>query len=530
MPGFTSIRCLRSIRIPLLLWLASIGVSAFAAQNGSNSQVGSLPFGFQWIIENLLTQSMLDQFVDGAIGIASGLTGPAKVLAGTLALISLIWGVTMAFINKKPPVNALVEAVIFAGLAALMIQNFTWVADGARHYAGEVMNGQSIASKAGEFVMTLFLSFGAIVENVLKSVVSIKSLFNVTDALIAFVAVFVAIVFGFLSLVTLIGLALQGPFALGIGLSISPLIGATIANPYTRRWFDQWLNFMIGAAFLTAMVYVALTLLMTPLINIMQTVSSGQQTSLAGVAIQAAILMFFASKMLAAVPSIADSLFPGRTGAGSISSSAGDIAKSAASIATSVAALKVASIAAAKFTGSAAVGTLNAAGGVASAMKSGLDFARNQAGGNVGEKTSAGVMAAGVDYAGKPAAAAVSAMRNAGAKVADAWNSDKANGVQLGDRVANAVKNSAETIGKTNVADMAAGTARMATGAAVTAAGLAGHTASGAVGKVVQGASDQVNQAKAAAERRKSVRDDLLKGFPPPDVRYEVRSSGNKKP
>lgn len=522
---------LGAIGIRVLLVLAPLfGATAVMAAPAETStgNVDSIGYGFQWLIDSILTQSILDQFAAGATGIANRLKGTARVVAGSLALIALFWGVLMAFINKKPPVNALVEVAIFGGLSALMIENFVWVSDGARSYASEIMNNGTIASKAGEFMKALFLSFGAIITKVLNSVGGLSSILDIGDALIAFVAVCVAIIFGFLSLVTLIGLALQGPFALGIGIAISPLIAATIANPYTRRWFDQWLNFMIGAAFLTALIWVGLDLLMTPIVNIMNTVASGDQASLAGSAIQAAILMFFASKMMGAVPNIADALFPGRTGTSAIASSAGDLAKATGTLAATVTAMKVASIATAKAGASGVTGALNGLSTTATAMKSGMDFARNEARGNFGEKVSAGVMATGADFAIKPMSDASAALGKAGSSIQEGWAKDKTEGVKLGDRVNNAIKTAADTVGKTNVAEMASGAAKAATGAAVAAAGLAGHVASGAAGKVVEGAKDQVSKASSAAQHRQNMREDMLKAMPEPIINTRLRSERDK--
>lgn len=93
-----------------LLTALFLGASvAYAAQEGQSEALSILE-ALRWLSGRLLSESVLQQFVDKGKELASGMLGPARILAGGLALVSLLWGVLMAFINKKSPLNAVVEA------------------------------------------------------------------------------------------------------------------------------------------------------------------------------------------------------------------------------------------------------------------------------------------------------------------------------------------------------------------------------------------------------------------------------------
>ncbi len=495
-----------------LLTALFLGASvAYAAQEGQSEALSILE-ALRWLSGRLLSESVLQQFVDKGKELANGMLGPARILAGGLALVSLLWGVLMAFINKKSPLNAVVEAGIFASLSALMIQNFAWVSDGVYKLAKDAMGQSSLPAKAASFLESLVVGFGAILANIFGRIFDIGFL-DILQILPAVFAVLLALVFGLLAFVTLLGLALQGPFALGIGLAVAPMIAATIASPYTRRWFDQWLNFMVGAAFSTAMIWIALSLLMAPMEVMINDASNGKHTILAGAAFQIALLMFFASKMLAAVPSISDAIFPGRTGAGSIAASARDFA----SMKVDIAKMTAATVATAKLLGAnagkAAQAGLNGGSNVSRAMTTGWEAVRGDARSGAVEKVGAAAMRGGESMVNDVGGRVSSATGRAVDAVSRGWQTDEFKGVKLGDRVANALKTASGELKNADIgvgSAMAAG-AQAAGGVAMATAGAATKLAGGALDAAGQGvAAGYRTVTRSSAERRKSVREQMM--------------------
>jgi type IV secretion system protein TrbL len=476
---------------------------AMAAEDVKNDgALGSIVEGIKNLLNSLLSENLIQIFASKASEIAGGLQGSATTLAGVLALISLLWGVLMAYINKKPPVNALIEAVLFGSLAALMIKNFVWVGDGARELAKQVMANGSLSSAGLDYLGKIFGLLGALLMEVWRSLTTwdgILDLFR-SGGIITIFALAIAIVFAFIGFVSLIGVALAGPFAFGIGLAISPMVAATIANPYTRRWFDQWLNFMVGAAFLSALVWIALELLGAPLVAIMVEISN--QKPSAGSAVQAAILMYFSSKMIQAVPSIADSLFPGRTGAGRIGANAAEIAGVVSSTVTAAATTRIAMANATRATvsgvGQGIKGAMNASSSIKAAMKDAANVGNViKPEGNIGEKVGAGLGLRGVQDIGAVRNKVNSAMHSAKSQLAK----DKASGVGLGDRIANA----SESLTKEMQAIGKEGAVRAVAGGAKVAAGVLSNT----LGKAAGGFSDG---AKSGSQHRESMRKTMFGG------------------
>lgn len=497
------------------------GSSLVLAQDGKGTgEINSIWAGIKWLLEQILSENLIQKFIQGATGIASNLQGPARVLAGVLALISLLWGVMIAFIDKKPPLNAALEALLFAVIAALMIQNFTWVSESAIALAKNVMGGSTVAEQATLFVKAMFNALGSIATKVFEAI-SKLNFWEFFKALPALAAIVVAIVFGALSVVSLMGVALQGPFALAIGLSISPLIAATIANQYTRRWFDQWLNFMVASAFLTAMVFVAIKLLSEPLLVMVNSINTGAQNSLAGGAVQIAVMLYFSSKMLSAVPSICDAIFPGRTGAGAIATSAQEMAKAATTFAAGVAAARVATMTTAK---EAIRTTGNAATNVRSAMVEGAKVASTASGSGI-DRVAKGVTAGGASMASEPLAKAATAVSNVAASVAQGWKEDGDR--KLGDRVASAINNTSTAIKANNIsaAKIAKGSVQFATGAATAVAGTMALKVSEAVSGLAGAGTAAARAAtgKTGSQTRKD-----MSGVPDPVVRTDLASQRDK--
>ncbi|UUZ66555.1 hypothetical protein LP417_33935 (plasmid) [Polaromonas sp. P1-6] len=109
-----------------LVWMGFVGAafaqgmddpsgsaSATAASSGAGD-TGAMSLNMiSAVIDRTIGQDLLLKFKDKALSIAAALTPAALVIAGALALATLLWQVLIAMINKESPLTAATEAVLF---------------------------------------------------------------------------------------------------------------------------------------------------------------------------------------------------------------------------------------------------------------------------------------------------------------------------------------------------------------------------------------------------------------------------------
>lgn len=302
----------------LLVILLLLPAYAMAAGPGEESILDVIAVMFRDVINAVIGQDFADRVKSSALGLAGSVNGPAMKLAGGLALANLMWATMIAMLEKKSLVASAVETLIFASLAAVLISNYTTLVDTVYNLAMGVLRavGLDVGTVFVDFFKSIFdpvhKIFSAISENKTDEwnwefgKVLIEGLFSI---LILVVAAW----FLLQASASMMGVFIMGPIFLGVGIVFGPLMCATLAANYTRQWFSQWLNFLVGASFLTVTSVVVMKLLSGVFSSAFTQLGSGQTVAVAlGVAMLAAGL----GKLFESIPSITDAIFPGRTGAG----------------------------------------------------------------------------------------------------------------------------------------------------------------------------------------------------------------------
>jgi type IV secretory pathway VirB6-like protein len=274
------------------------------------------------LIDSVLGKDLIATFKDGAMGIANGFLGGAKVIAGALALASLIWNLLIAQINREPAMPVVAESLIFAIVTAALLASYSTMVDfvtSLGSWAASQANGS-----VGTAATTLFGSvMQAIVDNFTRIGtgggsswwdILTGALANAIDVLFSFLVLVFALIFVAYSMVELVSVVLIGPVILGLAIAVGPLFVAMLASHWTRRWFEQWFNFLVNGAFLYAITVIVVTLVAT---GIGPAMKADTGATLSGQAIAIALLALGLGKIFSSIPAFADGLFPGRTAAGS---------------------------------------------------------------------------------------------------------------------------------------------------------------------------------------------------------------------
>ena len=294
-------------------------------------------------IDSILGKNTIDMFVTSAIGIAGNLNEMAMGLAATFALIATLWAILMAMVSRQSVLTALVEPLIFATLTALLLANYSMIVNDV------VSLGQHALAATGKTVGSAFTGFlDAFLKVFLDLFINTLKRFNsgwsfitiIFEAIVAFLILAAAGVLVLIALKDVIAVFLTGPVALGIGVAVGPLLIATLPWPATKRWFDQWINFMINAAMLTALAVIVMVLIQGAIIQSVAGFAKGEDGTV-GKALAIALVAASLSKIFQAIPTFADALFPGRTGAGAamvdIGKGVGNMAKDAVKLASAMA-------------------------------------------------------------------------------------------------------------------------------------------------------------------------------------------------
>jgi type IV secretion system protein TrbL len=268
------------------------------------------------VVNAVIGQDFADRVKASALALSAKVSPVGEALAGIFTLLSLLWGVMIAMLEKKSVVVEAFEALLFGVIAAALIKSFPTLAGTIYDIGNSVMN--SVGLNVGETFVRFITSILTPVGNIFKNLADKSGwTFEFAKALVdgVFSVLILAIAAWFLiqAASSIMGVFIMGPIFLGVGIVFGPVMCATIASAYTRQWFSQWLNFLVGSTFLTVTAVVVMSLLTGLFQNAFQVLGTGQSSAVAlGIAMIAAGL----SKLFESVPGITDAIFPGRTGAG----------------------------------------------------------------------------------------------------------------------------------------------------------------------------------------------------------------------
>lgn len=378
------IKCLFVAGLPVLilaLLLMTPSLSFAQAKMGVfEGMLDGLKNAFAGLINSTFGQGFSDNVKNAAISMAAALVGPAKYLAGAIGLITLIWRVMLAMASKESVLNATLEVLIFGLIAALLIDNYEKVVNQVWDIANQAMEavGLGIGQTFAEFVTSFLAPIGDTFKNWQKlneakgiwSSLFSESTLDLLGSIIMTIAIIILLA---LAVIEIVGVFVMGPVFFAVGVVFAPLMIATIISGMTRKWFEQWFNYMVGSAFLTAVAVAVMKLLTLSIGGAVKNLGQGGSTTLALLGI--VLLMGSAAKLFSAVPSITDAIFPGRTGAGAaIAGGGGGVVKNMVAGAAG-AAVGAAAAAAGKGSVSGTVG--RAVSGMSTALKNAAGVARN---------------------------------------------------------------------------------------------------------------------------------------------------------
>ena len=249
--------------------------------------------------------------------------GGARIIAGSLALATILWIIVISLVKNESVLPGVTEELIYAIITAALLGWYAQIVNDIVGLGEWVLatTGGSLRQAVVGFVDGMMAKIIDVIVKGFQNVVSLKGwlLGGAIDWAISILLLLVATYFMVIALLELIGVVLAGPVVIGIAVALGPLFIASFASQWTRRWFNQWINFFVNGAMLTAMVVVVLTLINNVVVRDIGLAPSG---FLAGEALALALLAAGMGKIFSSIPSLADGLFPGRTGAGSASAGA----------------------------------------------------------------------------------------------------------------------------------------------------------------------------------------------------------------
>lgn len=306
--------------------------AAMAAANGTKTEAWADVISLETVgkaFTNVFPDNIIGTLAANAQTKASGLRGLALSLTGALLLAYGLWAILLAMKDGKPVIDEVVERLIYGALIVFLINSYTIIVNDV------LLLGNALIAKTGttfgQAIAAYIVTFvGTGIKLIIKALMGVFSLNIITSAAsLLILLMFAGIALKMLldSLIEVFTIALTGPVYFAVAVTLGPLFIATMASPWTIRWFDQWINFVINAGTLTALLVIVLVTITTFFSSIFQAAASadaaGNGLAMAGQVIQYVALTAIAGKIIAQVPAMADGLLPGRTGAGGASKGAG---------------------------------------------------------------------------------------------------------------------------------------------------------------------------------------------------------------
>lgn len=267
------------------------------------------------------------------IDISKTLIIPALAIAGSLALIILMYEMIQAMASNKSILQPLFDIGIPCAFTAYLIKNyedvliqFKPVLDLFRNLGGTdpII---SIMTLYGSVFSAVTIAIRSAQNNLLQQTLGVFSsgpsnfLSSAIDIFVTVIFAFIIIVVVMLSLADVLGLLFMGPFLFAVGVAFGPLLIAGLVTPWTREYFTKWIQFIVASAALTGVVGVIFTIA-TKMFNTFgaSSYSEGQPTAVSLIIL--AIMLMSVNSLITQAPSIASALIPGSIGS---KSTGGDI-------------------------------------------------------------------------------------------------------------------------------------------------------------------------------------------------------------
>lgn len=298
------------------LFFFGVSFPAFAADD--SSEVFSIEF-IAPIINHVFGRDTVQIFINAALGIATNLVPFAMQLAGLLAVISILWGLTIAMSSQKAALPILIEVAIFSSLTFVLLSNYATIVNDLASVGQKIMEaaGSSIGDAFQDFINSLIQNFMKLFNEGFKNRgLNIDLMKMLLDRIVAVVLLIFAFIVLMLAVKDLLGVLILGPVSLGVGVAIGPLLIATIPNRYTRSWVNGWVNFMISSAVITAVVVVVLLLMKNTITSVILQIveQKSDSTGTTGKVVALAILIASMQQVFTNIPSMVKEIFPGQAG------------------------------------------------------------------------------------------------------------------------------------------------------------------------------------------------------------------------
>lgn len=285
------------------------------------------------LIDSVLGKNLISAFTSGGMTISTGLLTGAKIIAGTIALASMLWGLIKAHADHESPMAVIVESLLFAMVTAVLLSMYSQIVSNVADFGTWVTGaiGGSLGSSVTNLFGSIIKAIGAAMAKLSNGAPSGMSFWsggfsNIIDSVLSFIVLIVALLFVVGAIVELVSVILLGPVIFGLAIAFGPIFIATIPSGWTRAWFNHWWNFLISGALLYAVAVAVVQLVSTAIGAAIQTPPAGGGTILIGQALAMALVCRALGSIFAQIPRMSDGLFPGRHGLSQAKGSAFPIA------------------------------------------------------------------------------------------------------------------------------------------------------------------------------------------------------------
>ncbi|MGT2460242.1 type IV secretion system protein (plasmid) [Cupriavidus basilensis] len=270
-------------------------------------------------------QNFKSSLLEKAKQTAEKLMNPARAVGGTLALIALLWGLTIALGTEQgTPLTVVIDVVLPAAVVALLLAYYGQFVDGMVS-ASEMI--ASATSSPWDAMLKLVATMLSTLMNGLTGVIAafactefgLSMLGVVLGSAVALFLLLAATYVMIRAIVDIIAVIFLGPFLAAVGAAVGPIFIAFGASKWTRSWISSWVGFLIQALLLSFFAALVLELMEAPFEAISQEMhfaasagEGGLTVALDALAILA--LSLLASRLFGQIPQIVSTLFPGNLG------------------------------------------------------------------------------------------------------------------------------------------------------------------------------------------------------------------------
>jgi hypothetical protein len=266
-----------------------------------------------------------------ALTIAQKLKAPALAIAGSLALVYLMYEVLQFMAGRTPSITqALFDVAIPCMVAGMLISSyearladFELLLDFFRNHgagAGGSPVDQlldmyyGIVKNIGSAFKNLLTGHGGALAMLLKPGEMAAAL---VDAIATLLFVLVILYLVITGSAEMFGLLLMGPFLHAVGIAFGPILIAGLVTPWTKDFFKKWVLFLVVSAALSGVLNVILSIAATLIGGGGLGVAEYANSEPAAVnMLITALLIMTVNSMISQAPSIASALLPGTIGAG----------------------------------------------------------------------------------------------------------------------------------------------------------------------------------------------------------------------